>query len=151
MELSLDNGQLRFRVQFRYGAHAHIGPLSAVMDGAGVWIGRWSDGNGGLLPPQGIGLALDAGPVNGGGFLKVISANEFAGGLQLKILGIGAFAYGLYKTLPSGDVSVVALIGIRLPLPGIQLGFGFAISGFGGLVGINRRADTCLLYTSRCV
>lgn len=142
LDLSLDNGQLRFRVQFRYGAHAHVGPLSAVMDGAGVWIGRWSDGNGGLLPPQGIGLALDAGPVNGGGFLKVISANEFAGGLQLKILGIGAFAYGLYKTLPSGDVSVVALIGIRLPMPGIQLSFGFAISGFGGLVGINRRADT---------
>jgi hypothetical protein len=142
LDISLDSGQLRFRVQFRYGANAQFGPLGATMDGAGVWVGRWSDGNGGLLPPQGIGLALDAGPVTGGGFLKSISANEFAGALQLKILGIGAFAYGLYKTLPSGDPSVVVLIGIRLPLPGIQLGFGFAISGFGGLVGINRRADT---------
>lgn len=142
LDVGIENGQLRFRTMFRYGANAQFGPLNAVMDGAGVWFGRWSDGYGGLLPPQGIGLALDAGPVTGGGFLKSISANEFAGGLQLKILGIGAFAYGLYKTLPSGDPSVVVLIGIRLPLPGIQLGFGFAISGFGGLVGINRRADT---------
>lgn len=142
LEASLDGGQLRFRVMFRYGAIAQFGPLNAVMDGAGVWIGRWSDGNGGLLPPQGIGLTLDAGPVNGGGFLKRISDNEFAGILQVKILGIGAFAYGLYKTLPSGAASVVVLIGIRLPFPGVQLGFGFAVSGFGGLVGINRRADT---------
>jgi hypothetical protein len=142
LDVSLDSGQLHFRVLFRYGANAQFGPLTAIMDGAGVWVGRWSDGNGGVLPPQGIGLSLDAGPVTGGGFLKIISANEFAGGLQLKILGIGAFAYGLYKTLPSGDASVVVLIGIRLPLPGVQLSFGFAISGFGGLVGINRRADT---------
>jgi len=138
-------GGLNFKVLFRYGANAQFGPLNAVMDGAGVWIGRSADGNGGLLPPKVIGLSLSANPVEGGGFLKIISDNEFAGALQLKILGIGAFAYGLYKTLPSGDPSFVVLIGIRLPLPGIQLSFGFAVSGFGGLVGINRRADTDLL------
>lgn len=142
LEIKPDGGGLRFRALFRYGATAQFGPLGAVMDGAGVWFGRWTDGNGGLLPPQGIGLSLQAGPVSGGGFLKIVSDNEFAGALQLKILGIGAFAYGLYKALPSGDPSFVALIGIRLPLPGIQISFGFAISGFGGLVGINRRADT---------
>jgi len=142
LEIKPDGGGLRFRALFRYGAKAQFGPLGAVMDGAGVWFGRWTDGNGGLLPPQGIGLSLQAGPVSGGGFLKIVSDNEFAGALQLKILGIGAFAYGLYKTLPSGDPSFVALIGIRLPMPGIQISFGFAISGFGGLVGINRRADT---------
>jgi hypothetical protein len=145
LEVSPKVGGLHVRALFRYGANAQFGPLKAVMDGAGAWIGRWTDGNGGLLAPQGIGLALDAGPVVGGGFLKGISDDEFAGALQLKILGIGAFAYGLYKTLPGGDPSFVALIGIRLPFPGVQLGFGFAVSGFGGLVGINRRADTDLL------
>ncbi len=145
LDVAFDGGRLLFRVLFRYSAHAEFGPLAAVMDGAGAWVGRWTTGTGGLLPPQGIGLSLDAGPVDGGGFLKIISDREFAGGLQLKILGVGAFAYGLYKALPSGDPSVVVLIGIRLPLPGVQLGFGFAISGFGGLVGINRRADTDVL------
>ena len=33
------------------------------------------------------------------------------------------------------------MLGVRFT-PGIQLGFGFEITGFGGLVGINRRADT---------
>jgi hypothetical protein len=136
------DGTLHFRALFRYGARARLGPLSATMDGAGAWIGRWTDGTGGILPPDGIGISLDAGPVSGGGFLNIVSEREFAGALQIKVLGIGAFAYGLFKTLPNGDASVVALIGIRLPLPGVQIGFGFAVSGFGGLVGINRRADT---------
>lgn len=145
MEVKPVAGGLRFRVMFRYGANVQLGPLSAKMDGAGVWLGHWLDGNGGLLPPQGIGLSLEAGPVNGGGFLKIVGDQEFAGAMQLKILGIGAFAYGILKTLPGGGISFVALIGIRLPLPGIQLGFGFAVTGFGGLVGVNRRANTDLL------
>ena len=41
-----------------------------------------------------------------------------------------------------GAPSFVTILGIRLPFPGVQLGFGFAISGVGGLVGINRRVDT---------
>ncbi|WP_221393671.1 DUF6603 domain-containing protein [Dyadobacter sp. NIV53] len=145
VEAKFTGSDFLFRALFRYGATARFGPLKAVMDGAGVWIGRWDNGNGGLLPPLGIGASLDAGPVSGGGFLKVLGDNEFAGALQLKILGIGAFAYCVYKTLPSGDVSFVALIGIRLPMPGIQISFGFAVSGFGGLVGINRKADTDLI------
>lgn len=142
LEAVLRANGFRYRASIRYGASARLGPLSAVMEGAGAWVGRWTDGTAGLIPPQGIGVTLAAGPVNGGGFLRVMGPSDFAGALQLKVLGIGAFAYGLYKALPSGDPSFVALIGIRLPLPGIQLGFGFAVSGFGGLVGINRRADT---------
>lgn len=145
VEAKLTDSDFFFRALFRYGATAQFGPLKAVMDGAGVWIGRWDNGNGGLLPPQGIGASLEAGPVSGGGFLKIIGDNEFAGAFQLKILGIGAFSYCVYKTLPSGDVSFVALIGIRLPMPGIQISFGFAVSGFGGLVGINRKADTDMI------
>lgn len=145
LEANLGGGGVRYRAIMRYGARARIGPLSAVMEGAGTWVGRWHEGTAGLLPPDGVGLSLQAGPVNGGGFLRIVSENELAGALQLKILGIGAFAYGLFKTLPGGEASFVALIGIRLPPPGVQLSFGFAISGFGGLIGINRRSDTDLL------
>ncbi|MBO9658554.1 MAG: hypothetical protein J7527_06990 [Chitinophagaceae bacterium] len=133
---------LYFKTSFRVDAKGQFGPLRFIMDEAGAWIGKWNNGNAGPLPPKGIGLSLEAGPVNGGGFLKVIRENEFAGVLNLKILGIGAFAYALYKKLPSGDISFVTIIGVRLPVPGIQIGFGFAVSGFGGLVGVNRYADT---------
>jgi hypothetical protein len=78
LEVTLSTGEPRFRVMLRYGANAQFGPLSAVMDGAGVWFGRWTAGTGGLLPPHGIGLSLDAGPVSGGGFLKIVSDNELA-------------------------------------------------------------------------
>ncbi|XTR52346.1 DUF6603 domain-containing protein [Pseudarthrobacter sp. So.54] len=145
LEATVAGRGINFRALFRYGASAELGPLTATMDGAGVWLGRWTNGNAGLLPPTGIGISLKAGPVDGGGFLAVLGPDEFGGALQLKILGIGAFAYGLYKTLPGGGPSFVALIGIRLPPPGIQIGFGFAVSGFGGLVGINREANTDLL------
>ena len=125
LEARLAAHEFEFRSMMRYSVAAQLGPLSAVMDGAGAWLGRWSEGGqvklAGLLPPTGIGIALEAGPVAGGGFLKVISDTEFAGALQLKILAIGAFAYGIYKTLPSGAPSFVVLIGIRLPLPGIQI------------------------------
>jgi hypothetical protein len=146
-ELKATIGQsgLRFLVTLTYGAQGQFGPLKAIMDGSGASFGRWIGTNGEVLPPNGIGLALKAGPVEGGGFLGRVGEDEFGGALQVKILGIGAFAYGLYKSLPGGAPSFVVLIGIRLPLPGVQLGFGFAVSGFGGLVGINRRADTDLL------
>lgn len=135
-------GPLYLRTLFRFDARASIGPLTAVITGAGAWLGRWPSGNAGVLEPTGIGLTLDAGPVTGGGFVAKLGPGEYGGALALKILGIGAFTYGIYKEGSGGDVSFVAVIGIRIPLPGIQIGFGFAVSGFGGLVGIHRRADT---------
>lgn len=140
IEVAPARGGLAFRVLFRLGARAELGPLKATMNGAGAWLGRWTTGNAGVLAPTGIGLSLSAGPISGGGFFERLGPGEYAGALRLSILGIGAFAYGIYKEVP-GAVSFVAVIGIRLPPPGIQIGFGFAVSGFGGLIGINRRAD----------
>jgi hypothetical protein len=142
------DGALYGRVVMTHGATGQLGPIRLTIDGAGGWVGWWQAGDGspatgGVELPSGIGLAIEAGPASGGGFLgRVGAGNAFHGALQLKILGIGAFAFGIYELLPGGDSSFVALIGIRFPIPGIQIGFGFAISGFGGLIGINRRADT---------
>lgn len=140
IEIALAGNGVLFRTVFRFDARARLGPLKATMTGAGVWIGRWTAGTAGVVDPDGIGLSLAAGPVSGGGFLKNSGPGRYAGALQLKILGVGVFAYGLYDEIPGG-VSFAALIGIRLPLPGIQIGFGFAVSGFGGLIAVNRRAD----------
>ncbi len=138
-----------YRALFRYSARGEFGPVSVMFDGAGVWIGSWLENNkvefADVLLPQAIGVLIDAGPVRGGGFLQYKPPNDFAGALQLKILGVSVFAYGVYTKPRDQDASFVALIGLRLPFPGIQLGFGFAVSGFGGLVGVNRQADTDLL------
>lgn len=142
IEVRLSSRRVDFRFLFRFDARAEIGPLKASMRGGGVWIGRWNSGNAGVLEPTGIGLSLDAGPISGGGFFGKLGPGEYGGALNLKILGIGAFAFGIYKELLGGGVSFVAVIGLRLPPPGIQVGFGFAISGFGGLIGLHRRADT---------
>lgn len=145
VEAAVAQRRLALRVMFRFDARAELGPLKASVSGAGAWLGPWTSGAGGLVPPTGIGLSLDAGPISGGGFFGSLGAGEYGGALSLKVLGIGAFAYGIYKELPGGDVSFVAAIGVRLPFPGIQIGFGFAVSGIGGLIGINRRADLDLL------
>ena len=137
-----------YRALFRYSARGEFGPVSVTFDGAGVWIGSWRVNDNvefaDVLLPQAIGVLIDAGPVRGGGFLESKPPNDFAGALQLKILGVSVFAFGVY-TKQQNNTSFVALIGLRLPFPGIQLGFGFAVSGFGGLVGVNRQSDTDLL------
>lgn len=147
LEATVDvaGGTLRARAVFTLSARAELGPLRLTLQGAGAWFGRWTDGSFGLIAPTGVGVRFSAGPVTGGGQVRRLAGDELGGALQLKIFGVGAFAYGLYRPLPGGGVSFVALIGIRLPYPGIQIGFGFAVSGFGGLIGINREADTDLL------
>lgn len=141
LELQVGADALYLRALMRLSARAELGPVSVTMSDAGAWVGRWTTGNAGLLPPTGIGISLDAGPVSGGGHLARLAPRVFGGALSLRILGIGAFAWGVHEELPDGTTSVVLLIGIRLPVPGIQVGFGFAVSGFGGLVGAHRRAD----------
>ena len=94
-------------------------------------------------PPTGIGLSLAAGPVSGGGFFGSMGPGEFAGGLS-EDPRHRRLRYGVYRSFRRRPVRRRADRHPAAP-PGIQLGFGFAVSGFGGLVGINRRADTDLL------
>lgn len=134
---------------------AVLGPLAMLIDGVGLTATLGFPPGGGALgpldvdlafrPPSGIGLALDAGPVQGGGYLAVADGGRrFAGVLQVKLTFLGITAFGIYEEAPGGGASFVAVLGIRF-LPGIQLGFGFAVTGVGGMVGFNRRADVDLL------
>lgn len=147
---SLDiRGELTFHVSLK------IGPVTLVVEGLGGWGGYWTE-NGtkhyvGFLPPNGAGLQITANNfITGGGFLewgRPPNPNEhFAGVLYLNIYGFEVTAFGIHELTGSpGDAmrktSFVMVLGIRFS-PGIQLGFGFTITGFGGLIGINRRADT---------
>lgn len=140
-------------IELSAGVRATLGPLQVMLDRIGITATLTAPPGGGNLgplafaaafkPPTGIGLALEAGPVQGGGYLAV-DGPRYAGVLQVKLSFLAITAYGIFEELPGGGVSFVAVLGIRF-WPGIQLGFGFAITGVGGLVGMNRRADVDLL------
>jgi hypothetical protein len=96
----------------------------------------------GFLPPSGLAINIDAGATKGGGSLSFSDVPHWrlAGsfGINLGVLSVSAL--GILER-PAGTLSLVLLLGARFT-PGIQLGFGFQVSGVGGLIGVNRRADT---------
>jgi len=93
-------------------------------------------------PPNGVGLALDAGVVKGGGYLFFdFEREEYAGALELVFSGfINLKAIGLLTTrMPDGSKGFSLLIIITAEFgTGIQLGFGFTLLGVGGIIGLNR-------------
>ncbi len=137
-----------------------LGPFSAVVEGAGAGADLvFRRGTGALpaaavdlgpvalafrfLPPEGLGLAVDAGPISGGGFIRFDEANgRYSGILELKLGVVGVEAIGLLDTRLPGDRDGFALLVVlRASFPPIQLGFGFALSSVGGLLALNRQVD----------
>lgn len=125
-----------------------IGPISAAVDRIGITAGlKFQSGNLGPLdfgidfkPPTGLGIAIDAGPVTGGGYLYFDPPNgRYAGALELQIYEVSVSAIGLLDTkFPDGSSGFSFLIIISAKFDGIQLGYGFTLNGVGGLAGINR-------------
>lgn len=95
-------------------------------------------------PPNGAGLVIDSAAIVGGGYLWFDPKNEqYAGVLQLEIKGTVILkAIGLLTTrlpgLPPGQKGFSLLVIISAEFPPIQLGFGFTLTGVGGLLGANR-------------
>jgi uncharacterized protein DUF6603 len=95
----------------------------------------------GFQPPSGVGLSIDAAVVHGGGFiLHEPERGRYVGILQLEIEDILAItAIGLLTTrMPDGSTGFSLLVIITAEFPPIQLGFGFTLTGLGGLAGVNR-------------
>jgi hypothetical protein len=118
-----------------------IGPFSGSIDRLGTLL-KLDDLLAGvtapkfdLKPPSGAGLAIDAGIVKGGGFLLFDpDRGEYGGILDIKIAAIGVKAIGLLSTKNPGGWSLLLIITAQLPP--IQLGFGFTLTGIGGLLGV---------------
>jgi hypothetical protein len=130
-----------------------LGPLSASVTRMGVEldVAQRADGKGtlgdldlafGFKPPDGLGVAIDADVVTGGGYIECHpDLNEYDGILQLELEGIGIGAIGLLNTvLPDGTkgFSLLLLLYAQFEDAPIQIGFGFELTGLGGLAGINR-------------
>lgn len=99
----------------------------------------------GYKPPRGLGLTVDAGPLSGTGYLFFDRDEErYAGAVQLDVDGLALSAVGLLTTgLPqdAGRYSLLVLVSAADFAP-VNLGFGFTLDGVGGLLGLNRAADT---------
>lgn len=130
-----------------------VGPLSAAVERMGAELTlafvSGADADLGPLdlslafkPPSGVGLALDAGVVKGGGYLYLdYEKGEYAGALELVFQGFLAVkAIGLITTkMPDGSdgFSLLIIITAEFGTP-LQLGFGFTLIVLGGLLGLNR-------------
>ncbi len=93
-------------------------------------------------PPTGVGFAIDAAAVSGGGFLFFDrDREEYGGVLQLRLFErFWLKAIGLIATkLPDGTdgFSILAIASVEFD-PGFQLVWGFTLEGVGLLVGVNR-------------
>lgn len=116
----------------RLGTRLNLGNML----GGGTPIASW-----GLKPPSGAGLSIDAGVIKGGGFLLFDPARgEYGGVLDIKLMQIGVKAIGLLSTRNPGGWSLLLIITAQLPP--IQLGFGFTMTGVGGLLGVQHTIDT---------
>lgn len=135
-----------------------IGPVHATVDDMGLaaqLLFPPSGGNLGVVdlalqfkPPNGIGLAIDATVVKGGGFIGLdFDKQQYSGVLQLAIQKtIDVKAIGLLNArLPGGKPGFSLLLIITAEFPPIQLGMGFTLNGIGGLAGINRTAAVDVL------
>lgn len=131
-----------------------LGPLTATVENIGLrarftFPSDSSSGNFGPVdltlgfkPPNGIGLSIDAGVVKGGGYLYLdFEKEEYAGALELVISDfLTVKAIGLITTrMPDGSrgFSLIVIITAEFGSP-MQLGFGFTLSGLGGLLGLHR-------------
>jgi hypothetical protein len=143
----------RFPISLSTGLKFSLGPMQAVVEeiGASVELGFPTSGKGdigpldinfGFKPPKGVGLSIDASVVKGGGYLYFdFDKEEYAGVLELDLSGIVSVkAIGLITTkMPDGSqgFSLLLILTAEFGSP-IQLGFGFTLSGVGGLLGLNR-------------
>ena len=143
-------------IELSAGFSASLGPIQTSVERLGVLVDlSFPDGGGnvgpaqldfGFKPPNGVGLAINAGIVTGGGYLYFDpDRGEYAGALELEIAGfIAVKAIGLITTrMPDGSdgFSLLIVISTEFGAGGIQLGFGFTLLGVGGILGLNRRMN----------
>lgn len=141
------------------GASIQLGPVAASVEGLGIEanIQRATFVNGqpqgsanfGIVnvvidfkPPTGLGVSLDTPVFTGGGYLFFDSEKgEYAGAVELSFMNLFAVsAIGIINNkMPDGQpgTSVLFIVSVEFGT-GIALGFGFFLSGLGGILGIHR-------------
>ena len=136
---------------------ASIGPVAISLDRVGTLATlAFQNGNLGpvdlqlaFLPPDGVGLSIDAAGVTGGGFLQHdASKSEYSGVLQLQFIDLALQAFGLITTQVAGGSGYSLLALVDAEFPPVQLGWGFTLNGVGGLLAVHRTASTDALHAA---
>jgi hypothetical protein len=148
-ELTKSGGLNQIDIELAGSFQVAIGPFAGSIDRLGTKLNLNNLLGGGpspvaawgLKPPSGAGLSIDAGVIKGGGFLLFDpDRGEYGGILDIKLMQIGVKAIGLLSTKNPGGWSLLLIITAQLP--SIQLGFGFTLTGVGGLLGVQHTINT---------
>jgi hypothetical protein len=126
--VTVDRVGFVFNMRFPDPPTGNLGPLDVAF---------------GFLAPTGLGLSLDADVITGGGFVdRDPASGRYDGVLALRVGRVDVTALGLLETkLPAGQDSYALLVALSATFPGIEIGFGFALTGIGGLLALNRSVD----------
>lgn len=135
-----------------------LGPLTVTIEGFGIAqpLRLTTDGSGNFgildLPfpsfaaPTGIGVAVDASVIKGGGFLR-ITDTQIAGALELSLvlgsLELSIQAFGVIEQI-NGRLSFILVMSVRFSPP-IEIFLGLTLNAVGGIFGLNRAVDTTAL------
>jgi hypothetical protein len=137
------------------GLDVRLGPVLATIDRIGMRLAFDFGASGGNLgfadlafgfkPPSGIGIAVEAPAVSGGGYLFFDPAQgQYGGVVRLTVQGgLTLTAIGMISTrLHDGSRGFSFLVMITAEgFQPIQLGLGFTLTGIGGLLAVNRTCD----------
>jgi uncharacterized protein DUF6603 len=137
---------------------ASLGPATVTIEGIGIAqpLRLTTDGSGNLgildlqppsfAAPTGIGVAIDASVVKGGGFLR-ITDTQIAGALELALtlgsLELSIQAFGVIQEI-NGDLSFVVVMSVEFAPP-IEIFLGLTLNAVGGVFGFNRTVDSTVL------
>jgi hypothetical protein len=88
-----------------------------------------------IAAPSGDGLP------GGGSIIRLPNRAGFGGTLSIPLGPVSVDASTILERMPDGTPSFLAVMGVGFTPP-IQLSFGFSLDRVGGLVGVNRTADT---------
>ncbi len=125
-----------------------LGPVGVTVHGLGVRARatlpsqsppRAFDLDYALQPPDGAGLAINAGPISGGGYLQHTDG-VYSGSFALSAFGLALSAYGSLDARAKDGYSLAAVVNAQFDP--IQLGLGFTLQGVGGMLGVHRTIDT---------
>ncbi len=158
LTVTLDAGEDGVTVEAGLSITATLGPFSVLVGGVGLRT-ELSDATDGLvltrfgdlgvsigfMPPNQVGFEIEANDVIiGGGFVRYEpELGRYSGALALEFVSVGLSAIVVVDTrLPGNPDGWALFASLFATFPSLPLGFGFFLSGVGGIVCLNRAMDT---------